>query len=388
MKKNILFLLLGIVLVASCVIYVPVDEGRPPYRDDYYDDPYGTEMDTSYFYEYLSPYGVWVHHPPYGYVWIPERMSYGWRPYTQGQWVWTDFGWTWSSRFRWGWAPFHYGRWGWDRYLGWYWVPGIDWGPAWVSWRTSDLYIGWAPLPPEARFIPGMGITTLPYTLYQNSWIFVEYPYFVNSRINRYILPVERNLTVIDLTSLRTDIRARGDRIVNMGVDADFIRRRTRQTISRYELAPADRPVQSRVTGSRLEIYNPVVRSNESARPANVIKREEAVKRISRTAVKEPEGPAASREIRLREVQEQELQQLEESQEKELQQVIQKKRQEEETVKNEVEKQKIEKEYDQKVINLKQSHKKEKAEIEKRHKKEEEKAKKKVIKKKEIKRNF
>ena len=384
MKKNIL-LFLGMLAVAGCVIYVPVDEGRPPYRDDYYGDPYMTEMDTSYFYEYLSPYGVWTHHSPYGYVWIPERMSYGWRPYTQGQWVWTDLGWTWASRFRWGWVPFHYGRWGWDRYVGWFWVPGTEWAPAWVSWRSSDLFVGWAPLPPEARFVPGVGVNNLPYTLDHHYWVFVEYPHFLDSRLYRYVLPVERNLTIIRYSSLKTDIRARGDRIINTGIDVDFVRRRTQQTISRYELAPADRPGQSRVRDGRVEIYNPIIRSNESARPRNVVQKEEAVEKITRTTIKKPEDSTGAQEIRLKDIQEQEIQQLEKSQERELQQVIRKKQQEEEAAENAAEKLKIKKEYEQKVINIKQSHEKEKAEIKTRHEKEKEETKKKVIKKKEIK---
>ena len=382
MKKSVFLLFLGIVAIASCVIYVPVDEGRHPSRGDYYDEPYMTEMDTSYFYEYLSPYGMWVHHPPYGFVWLPERMSYGWRPYTEGQWTWTDFGWTWASRFRWGWVPFHYGRWGWDRYLGWFWTPGAEWAPAWVSWRTSDMYIGWAPLPPEARFIPGRGITTLPYTLNHNYWVFVEYPYFLDSRLYRYVLPVERNLTIVNYTALRTDIRARGDRIINAGVDIDDVRRRTKQTISRYELAPADRPGQTRVGSGRVEIYNPIVKSNETARPGRVVQSEEAVKRITRTTIKEPEEAGEASPVRLKELQEQESQKLEESQKKELQQVIRKKQQDEETAKDAAEKRKIEKEYDQKVIKLKQLHEKEKAELKKKQEKEKEETKKKVIKKK------
>jgi hypothetical protein len=365
MKKHILFLVLGVVAIASCVIYVPVDEGRPPYGDDYYEDPYATEMDTAYFYDYLSPYGQWTQYSPYGYVWVPERMSYGWRPYTEGQWVWTDFGWTWASRFRWGWIPFHYGRWSWDRYIGWFWVPGTEWGPAWVSWRTSELYIGWAPIPPEARFVYGVGINTLPYTLHHSYWVFVEYPYFLDSRLYRYVLPVERNLTIVRYTSLRTDIRVRGDRIINAGMDVDYIRSRTKQTISRYELAPAARPGQSRVGNGRVEIYNPIIKSNESARPTNVIQKDEVAERISRTTIKAPEGRAGSQEIRLKDVQEQEIKQLEESQEKELQQVIRKKQQEEEAAKDPVEKLKIKKEYDQKVVEIKQSHEKEKTEIKK-----------------------
>ena len=381
MKKNIFILILSFIAMASCVIYVPVDEGRPPYRDDYYEDSYSDQMDTSYYYDYLSSDGVWVHHSPYGYEWIPERMAYGWRPYTQGQWVWSDFGWTWASQFRWGWVPFHYGRWGWDRSLGWYWVPGTEWGPAWVTWRSSDLYIGWAPIPPEARFIPGVGINTLPFTLHHSSWVFVEYSRFLNTRVYRYVLPVERNFTIINYSALRTDILARDDRVINRGVDIDYVRRMTKQTISRHQLTPSARPGQSRVRDGRVEIYNPIVMENENARPSRIMEKDEVLDRIIRTTIREPEGQVEPQEKRLKDAQEQEIKHLEGSQEKELQQVLRKKQQDESAAKDATEKKKLEKEYDQKVTKIKLSHEKEKTEIKKRHKKEEEQTKKKKIKK-------
>lgn len=383
MKINIFVLILGMIVMvmASCVIYVPVDEGGQPSRGDYYEETYVDQMDISYFYDYLSPYGMWVHLSPYGYVWIPERMGYGWRPYSHGQWVWSDFGWTWVSHYSWGWVPFHYGRWGWDRYLGWYWVPGTDWGPAWVSWRTGNLYIGWAPIPPDARFIPGVGINTLPYTLHNGSWIFVEYTYFLDPRINRYMLPVERNLTLINYSALRTEILVRNNRIMNTGLDVDYVRRMTRQTISRHQLAPAARPGQSRVSGDRVEIYNPVLKTNESARPKSIVGREEAQGRITRTTLREPLEPAESPEKRLQDVQSQEVKRLEESQERELQQILSRKKKEENEAKSPEEKQKIDKEYAERVEKVKKSHEKEKTEITSRHKKEEEQTKKKKIKK-------
>ena len=48
-----------------------------------------------------------------------------------------------------GWVAFHYGRWINTDAYGWAWVPGNEWGPAWVDWRRSDEYAGWAPLPPD-----------------------------------------------------------------------------------------------------------------------------------------------------------------------------------------------------------------------------------------------
>ena len=49
----------------------------------------------------------------------------------------------------WGWVVYHYGRWAHDRGLGWFWVPGDEWAPAWVDWRYGGDDIGWAPLPPD-----------------------------------------------------------------------------------------------------------------------------------------------------------------------------------------------------------------------------------------------
>jgi len=111
------------------------------------------------FYNQLDRYGDWRETSDYGYVWQPRQaQSRTWRPYTDGHWVYTDVGWTWVSQEPFGWATYHYGRWTRLRNIGWVWVPGDEWAPAWVSWRKSNDYVGWAPLPPEARFDRGTGI--------------------------------------------------------------------------------------------------------------------------------------------------------------------------------------------------------------------------------------
>jgi hypothetical protein len=72
----------------------------------------------------------------------------GWRPYTVGHWEWTDAGWYWVSDEPWAWACYHYGSWVYDPNYGWVWIPGTEWAPAWVTWRESDDYVGWAPCGP------------------------------------------------------------------------------------------------------------------------------------------------------------------------------------------------------------------------------------------------
>jgi hypothetical protein len=115
---------------------------------------------AAYFYDSLAPYGNWINVDGYGLCWQPTVAvvnSY-WRPYgDRGRWLWSDCGWYWYSDYSWGWAPFHYGRWCSYPNFGWFWVPDRCWGPSWVSWRCTDSFCGWAPLPPSACFVSGFG---------------------------------------------------------------------------------------------------------------------------------------------------------------------------------------------------------------------------------------
>jgi hypothetical protein len=108
--------------------------------------------DYSVFYEELNPYGRWLDVEGYGYAWHPnvaERTT--WQPYVDGRWAWSDQGWAWDSNEPFGWACYHYGRWVRLARHGWVWVPGREWAPAWVAWRSGDDCVGWAPLPPGRR---------------------------------------------------------------------------------------------------------------------------------------------------------------------------------------------------------------------------------------------
>ncbi len=105
------------------------------------------------FYEPLSANGAWIEVGSYGRCWRPAGIAVDWRPYCAGQWVWTDCGWYWESDEPWAWACYHYGYWVYDPVYYWIWIPGIEWAPAWVSWRVGGGYVGWAPLPPPGLFV-------------------------------------------------------------------------------------------------------------------------------------------------------------------------------------------------------------------------------------------
>jgi hypothetical protein len=110
----------------------------------------GSSVDVGFFYDNLAPYGNWIQRPRHGWVWTPRAVSSSWRPYRDGHWVNSDQGWTWLTDEPYGWATYHYGRWYQDPEIGWAWVPGTDWAPAWVSWQEGEDSVGWAPLPPGA----------------------------------------------------------------------------------------------------------------------------------------------------------------------------------------------------------------------------------------------
>ncbi len=183
---------LAAAMVAVCVATLaPVparaqDENIPPPGDDVaapedvpppQTEPPAQPPDQQTFEQSLSPYGHWVETPEYGRVWIPDEGT-DWQPYTDGQWVDTDYGWTFASTVPWGWAVFHYGRWGFGPELGWFWVPGFTWAPAWVGWRSYSGFACWSPLAPRGFVLHGRW----------PGWVVVDRQHFTRP-IPRFALP-------------------------------------------------------------------------------------------------------------------------------------------------------------------------------------------------------
>ncbi len=108
----------------------------------YVSSDFAYDYDTASF----EDYGSWVYVATYGaYCWRP-RVPPGWTPYALGYWRWTPAGMTWVSSEPWGWLPYHYGTWVYDALLGWLWVPGDEYSPAWVYWSYTSDWVGWCPI--------------------------------------------------------------------------------------------------------------------------------------------------------------------------------------------------------------------------------------------------
>src|SRR5581483_7915201 len=196
--------------------------------------------DYGLFYSKLEPHGDWIETSDYGYVFHPrEADRNNWRPYTAGRWVYTDAGCTWVSEEPFGWATYHYGRWIRLRNIGWVWIPGDEWAPAWVSWRKSDNYVGWAPLPPEARFDRRAGIHNWADSYYDigpENYSFVQTREFGAQRVEGAVVPVQQNVTIVNQTTNVTNITYNNMTIVNQGPSYEEIRTRTAEPMQRVKL--------------------------------------------------------------------------------------------------------------------------------------------------------
>ncbi len=188
-------------------------------------------IDIDTFYDELAPYGQWVWHPRFGYVWLPETISENWRPYTVGRWTYTDeYGWYWDSHEPFAWAVYHYGRWGYDPDYGWFWVPGDTWAPAWVQWRYSDDYVGWAPIGPgRPGYAYGVPVNYDPPIA--ESWVFVQPRYLTSRAISHYALPIG-GLSVAFFGATRAyRPQYRGGIVYNYGMPRDLVVKITRRPI-------------------------------------------------------------------------------------------------------------------------------------------------------------
>ena len=204
----------------------------------------GADVSIDFFYDNLSG-GNWIDVEGYGYGWQPDLSvsDPNWRPYSDGYWAYTDYGWTWISYEDFGWATYHYGRWASLADYGWVWFPGedLDWGPAWVSWRTGGDYIGWAPLPPRG---PGVVYESQPigvnvdvqFDIGPEYYNFCDVRFIGEPVLRDRIFPPVQNVTYMTNTVNVTNIYVQNNVVYNYGPDFDVVNRYSSRPIQRLAI--------------------------------------------------------------------------------------------------------------------------------------------------------
>jgi hypothetical protein len=258
-----------------------------------------TEVSLDFFYDNVSG-GSWIEVGDYGYCWQPDVAvsNSNWRPYSDGYWAYTDVGWTWVSYEDFGWATYHYGRWVRLEDQGWVWTPGreseLEWGPAWVSWRTGGDYIGWAPLPPEVVVSSG-GITghvDVEFDIGPSYYNFVEVRYIGEPVLRERIFAPTQNVTFIQQTVNVTNITYKNKTVYNYGPNIEVVNKVSTRPIQRLRLERAQNvdPLTAarsgnltKVEGDRLVVGAPLhVRKSEKLSPPPNVKTKVAKAKVDR----------------------------------------------------------------------------------------------------------
>lgn len=245
------------------------------------------EVSVDFFHDSLDSYGDWREVGDYGYCWQPRDVDRDWRPYNDGRWLYTDAGWTWDSEEPYSWAVYHYGRWANVDRVGWVWVPGTEWGPAWVSWRHSADHVGWAPLPPEAQFSRSSGFSgrvDADYDIGPSNYSFVTVRNFGAPRLRTVIVAPRDNITIIRQTTNITRITYVNNVVYNEGPPYYTISRQSEQPIRRMKLDRREdfggdprtvRPEQlrTRVDGDSFRVLAPSFNAAPATAPRKVAAR-------------------------------------------------------------------------------------------------------------------
>jgi hypothetical protein len=219
-----------------------------------YDSQYYSFLD---FYENLAPYGQWIHDSRLGYVWCPD-VEGDFRPYyTNGQWILTGHGNTWVSNYNWGWACFHYGRWTFNNYYGWLWVPGQNWGPAWVSWRANATSYGWAPLSPEYEFSAS---EFKKYDCPKDWWIFIPKTFVYSKDHYRYYTGAMGSSTILRTSEYTDNTYTRdGITFVSGPTEAQVKEAHDNKAPTVYKVYNAGTPRVDRIFRETVKMFRPSV---------------------------------------------------------------------------------------------------------------------------------
>jgi len=205
-------------------------------------EPQPAEVTDDYFYDTLTPYGTWVA-TDYGQCWRPTMVvcNPGWRPYCDGgRWVYSNAGWYWMSDYSWGSVTFRYGRWFNDPRQGWCWWPDRVWGPSWVTWRYDNYNCGWAPLPPNSIYTPGVGLTyfgtsvgpSYGFSFGVGAYTFVPWNRFCDPYPYRHCLPQSQVVGIYGQTTIVNNYgNGNNTTVINRGISPDRVQEHARTEV-------------------------------------------------------------------------------------------------------------------------------------------------------------
>ena len=162
----------------------------------------------------------------------------------------------------------------------------LDWGPAWVSWRTGGDYVGWAPLPPRGPGVVYEGRPIGPqvdieFDIGPEYYNFFEVRYIGEPVLRNYIAPRVQNVTYINNTVNVTNITVQNNVVYNYGPNYEVLSAASARPIQRLSIerqsatnlsAAAKSGTLTKVQGNKLVVAAPqkLAKAPPAAKPPTV----------------------------------------------------------------------------------------------------------------------
>jgi hypothetical protein len=247
-------------VTATALTVVPVGFGTLPIPVGIATADAAATVQIDIFFKPLASHGLWVKHSRYRYVFCP-KVDAKWRPYSHGHWIFLkNYGWFFASDEPFAWAVYHYGRWFRDQRLGWCWVPGNAWAGAWVAWRKSNDFVGWAPLPP-AREGFSVNVDIVKEEPAKDTWVFVPPKRFLEPQLNTVVVFGDQQPDVFQKTQFVGPVVVQNNIVVNNVIDVNFIQQQTGQQVKEVEPQPVTDPSQAgaSASGTAVAVFAPQI---------------------------------------------------------------------------------------------------------------------------------
>jgi hypothetical protein len=177
------------------------------------------------------------------------------KPYSNGQWINTEDGWYFKAPTPAEEITSHYGRWTQNDRLGWLWVPGRVWSPAWVDWRENDDYVAWTPVPPHV-YLSGSTLN-VPAIDDENKYVIIEKKNFTEPQLYKYMYLENKNKIMIKEMKKVDGVMIVNRTVINKGPEVSVIEKKTGKTIEKVKLNKSDNRNDVKYTSDAITVYAP-----------------------------------------------------------------------------------------------------------------------------------
>lgn len=179
-------------------------------------------------------------------------------PYTNGEWIYTDEGWYFKAPTPHEELTSHYGRWTQDEKLGWVWLPGSVWSPAWVEWKENEDYVAWTPLPPST-YIKEDGTIDAPTVEDENKYVVIEKKHIINPPYYkyRYFYKENKNKIMIKEMEKREGVMVKNKTIINKGPDVKNIEKHSGKKIEKVKIKKVKNKNEVGSKDDVISVYTP-----------------------------------------------------------------------------------------------------------------------------------